>query len=125
VFTSLPRETDDEAVAALVRLSTLVRNSLIVRGCRRPLRVVAAAWQRSATVRRCRLVAALELHERVQLIGWIVLVAGLTAGAGAVLFAGPWSGLSALLWFVVLAFGSTMVSRPRDVAVAWLNYRAR
>ena len=115
----------DEA-ADLARVTVVAEDSRLLIAVERCLALPSAAW-RHAAAGECvqaalRQIRALELWQRVRLIGWMLFVAVLTYRL-LVGFSDPSiRSVDLIVWGGMLALAVGMMWGCRDVALAWVHW---
>jgi hypothetical protein len=120
---------DKESRAEPERVTSILRDSAIVRAVDTALSAPFAAWEHARVrpfvddVRAT--VAAMPVPHRIRLLGWMLAVALATRAALYVLSGAPVTAATLLVWSGVLAVALVMMTVCRQIAVAWDEWQQR
>ena len=122
-------EKDANADTDAPRIRALAADSRLVRALDRLFAAPEVAWEHSR-VRTMVLsvrdtVRALELWQRVRLLGWMMIVAVTTRAALYAMAGNPLTAASLAVWGVIVGVGVVMMAAARSVAIAWVEWRRR
>ncbi len=122
-------EKDAHADAEAVRVRAIVADSRVVQLLDRLFAAPALAWRHSRVrvivMSAIETVSALELSQRVRLLGWMIVVAVTTRGALYVLAGHSVTMWTLAVWGLLFGVGLFMMAAARSVAVAWVEWRKR
>jgi hypothetical protein len=122
-------EKDANADADAARIRALAADSRFVRALDRLFAAPDVAWEHSRartfalSVRDT--VRALEVWQRVRLLGWMIVVAVTTRGALYAMAGNPLTSPTLAVWGAVIGVGVVMMAAARSVAIAWVEWRRR
>lgn len=109
----------------LARLESAVGGSRLFRAAQRGLDLPIESWQTARVARAADAVAggvrALEMWQRVRLIGWMLVVAVLMGGLVGGFADPPLRELAIGVWLALLALGGTLMWQCRAIAAAWAD----
>jgi hypothetical protein len=111
------------------RVRAIVADSRLVQMLDGLFGAPAIAWRhsrvRAIVMRALESVAALELSQRVRLLGWMIIVAVTTRGVLYVLAGNSVTTLTLAVWGLLLGVGAFMMAACHSVAAAWVEWRNR
>lgn len=117
------RRPNLDADAARVRL--VAEQSCVVKLIDWALTVPQTAWQSSAVARTVepviREIRAMELWQKVRLIGWMLAVGLLAHAISYVLVGGPISRVTLAAWAGTAVVAAAMMAWSREIAAAWME----
>jgi hypothetical protein len=120
---------DKDSADDRARVRAIIADSWLVGALERLFAAPEVAWRYS----RVRPIAesirdsvrALELHQRIRLLGWMIIVAVVTRAALFVLVGNRPSAITLAVWAVIVAIGALMMSASASIGVAWVDWRQR
>lgn len=117
------------ADAEEMRVRAIVADSRLVQLLDRLFAAPSLAWRHSrarvVVMSAIDAVSALELSQRVRLLGWMIVVAVTTRGALYVLAGNSVTMWTLSVWGLLFGVGLFMMAAARSVAVAWVEWRDR
>jgi hypothetical protein len=122
-------EKDAHADADAARMRALAADSRLVQALDRLFAAPETAWAHSrarvAALSVRDTVRALELWQRVRLLGWMIVVAVTTRAVLYAMAGNPLTAPTLAAWGVIAGVGVVMMAAARSVAIAWVEWRRR